>query len=452
MRKDAAGVHRSDHLPEQLHLIGLLLPRLASVIEYLLRMSSTKRGAKRKTVLEHEEDEFKRSVDKLRILNFKWNKIADQLGVKYEFLREWRKRSNYEDPRCNAAVTDQQLTDAVRNAVSEHPRRGERDIRSRLEVAGICVTRQRLRDTIKLVDPEGVEARRNHTLQRRVYQVPGPHHLWHIDGNHKLRLAKLVVHGAIDGFSRAVIFLHCSTNNRKETVAEFFVAAVGEYGAPRQVRCDKGGENYEVARIQFELHDNDPTAVLTGSSNRNQRIERFWRDCFEKELEFYKELFEYLQDDLGYDFDAAVDQFVLHYLFLDHINESLQSFVASWNIHQLSTTVGNLNPLQLLTMHQAKSGDTPVIIEEENEDEEDFNEEFDAGEEEIGTAAGDDEQPQQLIVEPLQCPLDEAHLDFFQQRFTPFTHRNNREWKRWEMIATYENAVQYCQELLSHVG
>jgi hypothetical protein len=51
-----------------------------------------------------------------------------------------------------------------------------------------------------------------------------------------------------------------------------------------------------MARLMFALHDYDLNAVITGSSNHNQRIERFWRDVFEKEIEYYRDMFEMLHD------------------------------------------------------------------------------------------------------------------------------------------------------------
>jgi hypothetical protein len=45
---------------------------------------------------------------------------------------------------------------------------------------------------------------------RRVYNVPGPNHLWHMDGHHKLIRYGLVTHGCIDGHTRVVIYLGCN--------------------------------------------------------------------------------------------------------------------------------------------------------------------------------------------------------------------------------------------------
>ena len=41
---------------------------------------------------------------------------------------------------------------------------------------------------------------------------------------------RIVIHGGIDGFSRLIVYLHCSTNNRASTVLELFEAGVAKYG------------------------------------------------------------------------------------------------------------------------------------------------------------------------------------------------------------------------------
>ena len=74
---------------------------------------------------------------------------------------------------------------------------------------GIRVQRWRLRESVHRMDTHGVRDRQAGRLHRRVYNVMGPNHLWHIDTNHKLVRWQFIIVGGIDGFSRLVMFLKC---------------------------------------------------------------------------------------------------------------------------------------------------------------------------------------------------------------------------------------------------
>ena len=85
------------------------------------------------------------------------------------------------------------------------PYNGESYVRGSLRGRQINVQRHRVRDSIKMVDPIGRSIRKRYAICRRVYNVRGPNHLWHIVSNHKLISWRFVIHGCIDGFSKAVI-------------------------------------------------------------------------------------------------------------------------------------------------------------------------------------------------------------------------------------------------------
>lgn len=51
-----------------------------------------------------------------------------------------------------------------------------------------------------------------------------------------------MIHGGIDGYSRVIIYLCCSTNKSSTGMTEFY-KATRMYGIPSKVYSDKGGEN-----------------------------------------------------------------------------------------------------------------------------------------------------------------------------------------------------------------
>lgn len=145
--------------------------------------------------------------------------------------------------------------------------------RGHLASQNIRLPRTRIRASIHGIVPEGTAIRRSIAVRRRNYHAPGPNYVWHIDGNHKLIKYRFVIHGAIDGYSRMVMYLTCSDNNRASTVLSSFTKAVQENGLPSYVRSDLGGENVDVWRFMVEQHATQ-NAVITGSSTHNERVER----------------------------------------------------------------------------------------------------------------------------------------------------------------------------------
>ncbi|XP_031146781.1 uncharacterized protein LOC116043901 isoform X1 [Sander lucioperca] len=191
------------------------------------------------------------------------------------------------------SISDQQLDLEVSQIKTEHPNVGEVMLMGHLRSKNIVVQRQRVRDSLRRMDPIGVLARRRTAIARRVYSVPHPNFIWHVDGNHKLIRWKLFVHGAIDGYSRMLMFLHCSNNNRAETVRDLFTAAVGQFGRPLHIRTDHGGENVQIWE---DMHaSRGEGSVLTGSSVHNQRIELFNRDLNKNCSHIYAPIFYELE-------------------------------------------------------------------------------------------------------------------------------------------------------------
>ena len=161
---------------------------------------------------------------------------------------------------------------------------------------------------------------------------------------------RIVVHAAIDGFSRLVTFINCATNNTAETVLEHFIRATSEYGLPSRIRTDRGGENVGVWRYMNYMRGEGRGSYIAGSSVHNARIERLWRDVRTSVLSTYAIIFHTLEDEGVLDVDNEVDLFCLHHVYLPRIQESLQNFKQGWNHHALSTECG-WSPMQLFTAY-----------------------------------------------------------------------------------------------------
>lgn len=184
--------------------------------------------------------------------------------------------------------------------------------------------RSRVRAAINRVDPENSALRWATVITRRVYSVPWPNSLWHIDGHHSLIRWGFVVHGCIDGFSRMIIFLRCSTNNRADTVMSAFQRAVQQFGVPSRVRGDHGGENIEVARFMVRERGEGRGSFIAGPSTRNQRIERLWREVFRCVSFLFYGVF-YSLEERGYlNVNNPAEMFLLHFIFLPRIDLALE--------------------------------------------------------------------------------------------------------------------------------
>ncbi|XP_074652766.1 uncharacterized protein LOC141907096 [Tubulanus polymorphus] len=203
--------------------------------------------------------------------------------------------------------------------------------------------------------PCGIQCR----IRRRVYCVTGPLFFWHVDGNHKLIRWRLVVHGGIDGYSRMIVYLKCSTNNRAETVLRLFESAVHMWGLPSRVRADYGSENMGIAANMNDhpLRGRERGSFIAGRSIHNTRIERLWRDVFEGVLSMFYNLFHHMKLIGILSPDNEVHIFSLHYIFLPRINNLLDKFSNMWNHHKMRT-VGNKSPIQQFITGRKYTDDT----------------------------------------------------------------------------------------------
>ena len=140
-------------------------------------------------------------IMELRALNFTWTKIASMLDISRATLyRRLKDAGISSDDRSH--LSDVELDDLIRSLKKDHPNDGEVLIQGHLVRMKIRVPRQALRQSIHRVDHANVVLRRRLVVRGRIYSVPCPNYIWHIDSHHKMIRWQYVIHGGVDGFSR----------------------------------------------------------------------------------------------------------------------------------------------------------------------------------------------------------------------------------------------------------
>ena len=282
-------------------------------------------------------------ISEMRKLGLSIIKISEILGLSRSTLCRVLEGSDLIDV---TEVSNQELDLVIASYKETHPNDGERILIGYLRSKHIHVPRSRIRSSIHRVDPHGIQQQKLTTILRRTYSVEGPNYVWHMDSNHKLIRWNFAIHGAIDGYSRFVMFLKCSTNNTTATVFDSFIAATQSYSVPKRLRTDMGGENVDAWQYMVDYHGGNERCVITGNSIRNERIERLWCDVRNSVITTFRQEFFSLEQEEILDGENDVNLFCLHEVFIDRINNSLMGFVNSWSNYPL-TTEHNHTPLQL---------------------------------------------------------------------------------------------------------
>jgi hypothetical protein len=208
---------------------------------------------------------------------------------------------------------------------------------------GVHVPRKEVECLLRQLDPDGVEERKRHKLKRRSYKSPGPNYCWHIDGYDKLKPFGFPIHGAIDGYSRRIMWLNVDrTNNNPAVTATFFVDCIEEVGGcPVLLRTDCGTENVVIAGIQCFLRDDNDDDFAGekshryGSSTTNQRIEAWWSYFRRTRMAWWINFFKDLTDRGTLISGSALHEEALWFCFSELIQQELDFTMIHWNTHYI---------------------------------------------------------------------------------------------------------------------
>ncbi len=213
----------------------------------------------------------------------------------------------------------------------------------------LSVSKEFVRNALRIMDPEGVEIRSRNRLQRRQYNGKGPNFIWHLDGYDKLKPYGFCIHGCIDGYSRQFMWLEVGrTNNHPGVIANYFLNCVQLVGGTASViRGDMGTENCRVAAIQrIFRHDSGDSwagvkSFLYGKSVSNQRIEAWWGQLRKGASDWWIRHFKDLRDRGLYCDANVVHVECLLFCYMAVLREELQKVTRLWNLHRIRPSTRN---------------------------------------------------------------------------------------------------------------
>ncbi|XP_033974523.1 uncharacterized protein LOC117473135 isoform X2 [Trematomus bernacchii] len=177
----------------------------------------------------------------------------------------------------------------------------------------------------------------------------------------------IVLFGGVDGYSRKVMYLGASTNNRASTAYGFFLEATQRHGVPL-------------------------------------RIERLWRDVRVIVTNKYSAILLSLEEDGLLDISSTNDLFCVHYIILPRLQMDLGIFTEGWNHHPLSTE-RNQCPEQLWQLGLMQTN----IDQPESPEEPDVDWEI--------AADHDGEEDAGIVVPEFDCPLSPEDITELQSIF-----------------------------------
>ena len=382
-------------------------------------------------------------VELLRSAGYTWNEIGDAFLVSRSTIWRRLKEAGTNLISRYSEISDNDLDALVYDIRQRHPHSGQNLIQGHLVSMNIHVQRHRIRSALHRVDPLGALLRRHQPITRRHYNVPGPNSLWHVDGHHSLIRWGFVVHGGMDGFSRLIVYLYCSTNNRSDTVLELFQNATTLFGVPSRVRSDHGGENVGICEYMVTVRGIGRASHIAGSSVHNQRIERLWRDVFRCVCSTFHALFYHLEGS-GYLIpDDSVDKYVLQFIFTPRINICLTEFACAWNHHPIRTE-HNWSPrrIWLNGVLDPLNGEQTAVR--------DIVEPLPAGDVQLFGIDGEgplpvaleEEENNSVVVNDAICPLNQVDEQNFRASFDPLSTCDDYG------VSLYQSAREYAHRCI----
>ena len=212
---------------------------------------------------------------------------------------------------------------------------GYRAVWHTLKMEGTQVPRRFVQWSLKEIDPVGCELRRKHGIKRRQYINSGPNFAWYIDGYHRLKPWGFRIPGAIDGYSRKILWLKVTrTNNSPDMIESFYLQAIRKLGGcPVELITDLGTENGLAASMQCFFREN-LDAHRYVASPRNQRIEGWWSQSARQRPNWWRQFFQDLVFRNEFDSTDNFQAEALWFAFSGLLQEELEFVKEHCNTHK----------------------------------------------------------------------------------------------------------------------
>lgn len=277
--------------------------------------------------------------DIVRLLERRHNKYVSLRTLERRFREEKMRRKNLVESELHEIIKaiDLELEGSGKNLGY---RLMKKKIREEYDVIAKDLTVLKI---LRVLDPAGIERRSRYGLKRRIYTVLGPNFIWHIDGHDKLKTYGFYVHGAIDGFSKKLIWLTVATSNKNpHIIAFYYLNAIKKFKCvPTLLRSDAGTENPIVEGIHKALRQGQDDELagersyITGKSVHNQRIESFWAKLRGLVTGFYINFFKKMEAEDLLDTNNKLEIEVLRFCFGPLIQHDLNKAKKVWNLHRI---------------------------------------------------------------------------------------------------------------------
>ena len=167
-----------------------VIDKVVGLLKYFFRRALSLRPAtvvENTCVIDRKPGEVGRprfhiTSEDLRSLGFSWSKIAMMLGVSRWTISRRVRDYGLEDMRGFSQILNEELDHIVRSYMDQHgTTSGQTYITGHIRSLGYRVQRSRIRECLARLDPRNTALRWGVTVSRRVYSVPWPNSLWHLD-------------------------------------------------------------------------------------------------------------------------------------------------------------------------------------------------------------------------------------------------------------------------------